>query len=73
MENIKNQSNLIGPAGWADVVIRTVTVAVVAFVVLQIKEWLDAGMLDTSGTAVDAALIAGGIFVLNAILRLARI
>ena len=56
------------PAGWADLFVRTVKVAVVGFVVLQSKEWFDAGAFDTPAAAVDAALIAGGTFALNAIL-----
>ena len=61
------------PAGWSDVFVRSVMTAVVAFVVLQLKEWFDAGIFDTPGTAVDAALIAGGIFALNAIIKLAKV
>jgi hypothetical protein len=49
-------------------IIRTITVAVVGFVVLQVKEFVDAGRLDFGGTAVDALLIAAGVFVLNAVL-----
>jgi hypothetical protein len=60
------------PAGWANVVVRAVNTAVVAFVVLQVKEWLDAGRFDTPGTAADAVLIAGGVFLLNAVHKLAR-
>lgn len=60
------------PAGWADNLVRSVMVAVVAFVVLQMKEWFDAGSFDTPATAVDAALIAGGFFLLNTILKLAK-
>ncbi len=56
------------PAGWNQVLVRTVQVAVVAFIVLQAKEWFDAGMFDTVATATDAGLIAGGVFFLNAIL-----
>lgn len=56
------------PEGWADVIVRAVTVAVVAFVVLQLKELYDAGVFDTPAAAVDAGLIAGGIFALNAFL-----
>jgi hypothetical protein len=52
--------------------VRAIKVAVVAFVVLQAKEWFDAGRFDTPGTAADAAMIAGGTILLNAILRLAR-
>lgn len=59
------------PAGWTDIFVRTVKTAVVAFAILQMKEWFDAGMFDTPGTAVDAGLVAVGIFVLNVIHRLA--
>jgi len=55
------------PAGWVELLVRTVKVAVVGFVVLQMKEWFDAGSFDTPATAVDAGLIAGGTLLLNAI------
>ncbi|MGH7548272.1 MAG: hypothetical protein ACREMM_08860 [Gemmatimonadales bacterium] len=58
------------PAAWPQVLFRAATAAVVAFVVLQAKEWFDAGRFDTPATAVDAILIAAGIFALNAILKL---
>lgn len=60
------------PPGWANVVVRAVNTAVVAFVVLQAKEWLDAGRFDTPGTAADAVLIAGGVFLMNAVHKLVR-
>lgn len=60
------------PASWSAVVSRAGMVAVVAFVVLQLKEYLDAGMFDTPGTGADALLVAGGVLVLNAILKVAR-
>lgn len=56
------------PAGWNELFIRSVNVAVVAFAILQMKELFDAGTFDTLGTLTDAGLIAGGIFLLNAIL-----
>ena len=56
------------PAGWSEVLFRTMSTAVIAFVVLQAKEWFDAGRFDTPATAVDAVLIAVGILLLNAIL-----
>jgi hypothetical protein len=56
------------PASWADLLVGTVKVAVVAFVILQMKEWFDAGSFDTAGTAFDALMIAAGIFVVNVIL-----
>ena len=72
MESPKNWISTDAPAGWADVFIRAVKAAVIAFVVLQLKEWFDAGKFDTPATALDAALIAGATFALNAILRLAK-
>lgn len=64
--------SLAAPVGWADAVARSATVAVVGFVVLQVKEYVDAGMLDTPATAVDAGLIAAGCLVVNAILLMAK-
>ena len=60
------------PANWGAVVFRAATAAIVAFVVLQIKEYVDAGMLDTPGTGADAMLVGGGVLVLNAIFKLAK-
>jgi hypothetical protein len=55
-----------------DPLMRAVKTLVVAFVVLQAKEWFDAGRFDTPATLVDAVLIAVGVFLLEAILKLAR-
>ena len=60
------------PARWSALAVRAATTAVVAFVVLQLKEWHDAGTFDTLGTAADAAIIAGGVFAVNAILKWAK-
>ena len=57
------------PAGWSQMMSRSVTTAVVAFLVLQAKEWVDAGAFDTPGTAVDAVLIAATLFLANAVLK----
>jgi len=57
------------PAGWPQVVSRSVTTALVAFVVLEAKEWYDAGAFDALATAVDATLIAAGLFLVNAVLK----
>ena len=51
------------PNGWTDLIVRVVKVAVVGFVLLQAKEWLDAGSFDTPATLTDALLIAGGVGV----------
>ncbi|MEJ2205205.1 MAG: hypothetical protein P8170_13975 [Gemmatimonadota bacterium] len=55
---------------WLEVAISTMTVEVVAFVVLQLKEWVDAGRFDTPGTMVDALLVAGGMLILYVIQQL---
>jgi hypothetical protein len=60
------------PTGWGVILLRSVEVLVVAFLVLQAKEWFDARTFDAPGTAADAALIAVGVFLLNAILMLAK-
>jgi hypothetical protein len=62
----------VAPAGWAGVLGRSLKVAVVAFVVLQLKEWFDAGAFDTPATAVDAALIGGAMLVLDTIFKLLK-
>jgi hypothetical protein len=67
-----NSTGSAVPTRWADVAIGSLKVALVAFVVLQLKEWIDAGMFDTPAVTVDALLIAAGTFVLNAILKLVR-
>jgi hypothetical protein len=66
--SFKKWLSLDAPAGWAVVLLRSVKAAVVAFVVLQLKEWFDAHAFDTPAAALDSALIAGGTFVLNAVL-----
>jgi hypothetical protein len=57
------------PSAWGQVLFRTVSTAVIAFVVLQAKEYFDAGRFDTTGTGADALLIGGGVFLVNAVLK----
>ena len=61
------------PTGWTGVTVRAVNVAIVAFVVLQAKEYFDAGMFDTPATAVDALLIGTGVFLVYAILKRGKV
>jgi len=68
MESLRKWLRLGVPSGWPDVIVRTAKVAVIAFVALQLKEWLDAGELDTPACAIDGAWVAGGTFAVNAIL-----
>jgi len=60
------------PAGWNVILLRTVKAAVIAFVMLQAKEYFDAGAFDTPATALDAGLIAAATFLLNAVLPKAK-
>ena len=57
---------------WNQVFTSALKTAVVAFVVLQLKEWFDAGRFDTPATAVDAILVGAGILLVNAILKLVK-
>jgi hypothetical protein len=72
MASSGNWLKLDAPSSWTELFVRTLKVAVVAFVVLQIKELRDAGHFDTPGTAVDAGLIAGGTLILNAVLGVGK-
>lgn len=72
MENTMKQSDVSAGTGWADLLMTSVKVAVVGFVILQAKEWLDAGTFDTPATATDAGLIALGVFVVNAIIKMLK-
>lgn len=60
------------PASWSAVIFRAATTAVVAFLVLQLKEYHDAGMFDTPGTGADALLVGAGVLFLNAIFKLMK-
>jgi hypothetical protein len=72
MANSKSWLSNAIPLGWSDVIIRSVKVAVVAFLVLQLEEFIDVGGFDTPASALDAGLIAAGIFIVNAILMLVK-
>ena len=67
MESFKKWFSMDIPAGWGVLLVRSLKVAVAAFVVLQLKEWFDAGAFDTPAALFDALLITGGTLVLNAI------
>ncbi len=61
-----------GTEGWLALVLDALMVAVVAFVVLQAKELIDAGVPDVSGVLVDALLIGGGCLLVEVVLKLVR-
>jgi len=70
MNSNNNWFSIAVPAGWADVFVRSLKVAVVAFLVFHLKEWLDAGKFDTLDIVIDSLWLAGGALLLNAILVL---
>jgi hypothetical protein len=72
METFGKWLRIIAPTGWTDVFVRTVKVAVVAFVALHLKEWFEAGTLDTPDIIIDSAWVAGTSLALNAILVWAK-
>jgi hypothetical protein len=68
-EKMNNQAkgfSMDVPYGWTEAIIRSIIVALVGFIVLQVKEFIDAGTLDTIGTGTDALLIAGAYLFVNA-------
>jgi hypothetical protein len=72
MESSRQPLGITVPTGWGEIFARSATTAVVAFVVLQAKEWFDAHSFDTPATATDAVLIAAGVFLVNAIYKLVK-
>jgi hypothetical protein len=72
MASSARTSEVAAPSGWRDVFMRAVKVAVVGFVVLQAKEYIDAGMFDTIPTAVDALLIAAGVLIVDSVLKMVK-
>ena len=59
------------PSGWDDVIVRTLQTLLVAFIVLVFKEWLETKEFDLPACSIDSAWVAGGAFVLYAILLMA--
>jgi len=61
------------PTSWTAVTTRAILVAVTAFVVLQAKEYFDSSAFDLVPVGVDAILIGAGVFLVNAILKWAKL
>ena len=72
MSGSKGFLGIVAPTGWLDAIFRSLVAAVGTFFVLQIQEYMQVGSLDTPAAAMDALIIAGGVFVLNAILTAVR-
>jgi hypothetical protein len=69
MASSARSADVAPSAGWGELFMRALKIVVVGFVVLQAKEYYDAGMFDTVATLVDAALIAAGVLIVDAVLK----
>ena len=66
MKIFKDWFAIDAPAGWMGALSRSINIAVVAFIVLQAKEYYDAHAFDTAANSVDSLLVATGNFILSA-------
>lgn len=57
---------------WKKILLDALKTAVVAFVVLQLKEYYDAHQFDTAGTAADSGLIGVGMFLVGAVQKVLK-
>jgi len=71
-ELAKRPLGVVSTATWAGLLGRAGLAGLIAFVVLQSKEFVDAGRLDTSGTGADALLIAAGTLLVYGVLKLVK-
>jgi len=53
------------PLAFGHLIFRFFKIMVVAFVVMQVKEYVDAGVFDLPGVLMDSALIAAGVLILD--------
>lgn len=57
---------------WKQVAMDALKVAVIAFVVLQLKEQYDAGQFDTPANTVDGTLVGAGTLIVGAVQKLLK-
>lgn len=57
---------------WKGIAIEALKIAVIAFVVLQLKEQYDANQFDTPANAVDGTLVGAGTFIVGAVQKLLK-
>ncbi|HWR67003.1 MAG TPA: hypothetical protein VN364_12880 [Bellilinea sp.] len=53
------------PLSFGQLILRFFKIAVIAFLVMQIKEYVDAGVFDIPGVLMDSALIAAGVLIVD--------
>jgi hypothetical protein len=69
---LKQWLTVDAPAGWGGVFARTVTMSLVGFVVLQVKEWSETGAFDTPDALIGAGWFAGATVVVSTLLKLLK-
>lgn len=57
---------------WKGIAVEALKIAVIAFVVLQLKEQYDANQFDTPANAVDGTLVGVGTFIVGAVQKLLK-
>lgn len=57
---------------WKRLLGEALKIAVIAFVVLQLKEQYDAGQFDTPANAVDGTLVGAGTLIVGAVQKLLK-
>ena len=62
----------ITPRSWAAVVANALLTALVAFVSLLVKEFLDSREWDVPACLVDGACVGAGMLLVNVVLRVTR-
>lgn len=60
------------PLSFGQLILRFFKIAVIAFIVMQIKEYVDAGVFDIPGVLMDSALIAAGVLIVDLVLMSLR-
>lgn len=60
------------PLSFGQLILRFFKIAVIAFLVMQIKEYVDAGVFDIPGVLMDSALIAAGVLIVDLVLMSLR-
>jgi len=53
------------PFSIGQLIFRFFKIMLVAFVVMQVKEYVDAGVFDIPGVLMDSALVAAGVLILD--------